>query len=1696
MNFRFRLLAAGLLAVPCFLPSLCAGAPVISEIMYRPGTAWPENTGLEFIEIHNPGTAAEDLSGWALTSGVSYTFPAGTILPAGGYVIAGANPAALNAVWSRAFLGPWSGTLANNGEKITLSRPGVVAGTWIEVDEVRYASEGNWGQRYRETAWNGWDWQSPASSGGKSVELRNAALSNDNGQNWLTSSAGAGGTPGAANTAASTNIPPIIHSVKHSPAVPLSTDAVTISCEVNDEAAPAERTATLYYRNVTTAPPPSFSSEPMSNDGRGKMTAVLPPATDKSIFEFYISSTDGAGPRTWPGLTTLGQTANCLYQVDNEPDPAGADIYRLVLTAADNAEWIGLSSGSDRQYNLTLIARRGSETVIRYRSAMRTRGNSSRSYQFRPLRISMPNDDDWDGVTVFNLNPKATYLQYTGMKLFQAAGLPAPDVFPVELRRNGLEQTTSSGSTPDYGRWVRMEDLGGDMVSRAWPLHPGGNIYKKVRPDEFWRSTGSAPASPSGSLDGWSKQNNSGANDWSDLRSFFTTYQNTAAPYFPGAPAGDAGNGTAWNNIAFSSEDLENIETVADLNQWARWFAVMTILQSNETNISNGQDDDYAAYFAPQANGRRLMQLLPHDLDTILGKGDNQSSRGLYDMTEESSVFTPLLPLIGDSTWPGNTDFRGRYHTALRQLFGTVFQADTGLSASPPFYQFIDAHLTGWVPDNIRTDLKSFMTARQASLLANVGNGAITPPPATATATLSSTHGPLMISEVLASNLSAHQNGVFYPDIIELHNAGGAPIDLGGKSLTDDPSRKDRFVFAAGTVIRAGGYLVMYADSDFAGQGLHTGFQLDQGGDAVYLYDTAGAGQGLIDSVVFGPQVSDRSIGRTGTGLNTWALCTLTADSANTAVTTFGAPGGLRINEWLGNADFRVEDDFVEIHNPAANPVPLGGMRLTDDFINYRSRHVLPPLSFIGAGGYQVFEARGNDATPGNPVELPFGIDSSAGWLALIGANNVTVDTVATVAHFRDASTGRSPDGGAALSVLALPSPGVSNAAPPTAYTALINGLRITELNYRPAGGNDYEFIELQNTGATPLPLTGVRFTSGIDYTFLPAAPLAPGAFMVICRNRTAFLSRFPAAASVLAEGTYTGALDNSGERLTLSLPAPWNVAILNFSYDTGWEPLTFTSGHSLTVFDPGGTAARDWSERETWIASPLPHGSPGSEGPPVINSALTLSGITGDSLSYQITATRFPSSYAATGLPAGLTVNTVTGRISGTPLVSGTFPITLSAENTAGSSTAVLQLTIAASGPLTHFTWDGIPSGAKVSAPAPVWITARDAKGRRVTSFEGTTALTATGTSGAASPSRVVITEFTDENEDQFELQNTGAEAVDTTGWFVVIGHSTAIDAVNSATWMLPASVPAGGLLRVTESPGQPDRAYFGSGISWTTAVARGWIMLLDADTNLRDFVAWGWPAADLEALSINVNGRAVNLSGQWSGAGAPAGARSGNSSWMRSGAADSNSALDWTFSSGVTSWGTTNAALTIPWSTPQQVTVLPEFIAYSGGVFTGYVTISPVANSVRVTANDGAGHTGTSAPFHVTAAVPDTDGDFMPDAWETAQGLNPALHDAAADADGDGFPNRAEYYAGTNPRSAASRLGIGSITRTSGGQVSLSWPVQAGSLYRIAGSDDLSTWAGEPGQVFLPAATGSQTAAFAPSLTRRYYRLELVLP
>lgn len=81
------------------------------------------------------------------------------------------------------------------------------------------------------------------------------------------------------------------------------------------------------------------------------------------------------------------------------------------------------------------------------------------------------------------------------------------------------------------------------------------------------------------------------------------------------------------------------------------------------------------------------------------------------------------------------------------------------------------------------------------------------------------------------------------------------------------------------------------------------------------------------------------------------------------------------------------------------------------------------------------------------------------------------------------------------------------------------------------------------------------------------------------------------------------------------------------------------------------------------------------------------------------------------------------------------------------------------------------------------------------------------------------------------------------------------------------------------------------------------------------------------------------------------------------------------------------------------------------------------------RLIVKNAAYPVGVLANVSITVLA-DSDGDGIPDIWESAYGMNPAdPNDCILDADGDGMSNLEEYIAGTNPTNAQSRLTIDAV-------------------------------------------------------------------
>ncbi|MFP4069972.1 MAG: lamin tail domain-containing protein [Opitutales bacterium] len=151
-------------------------AVVFNEIMYHPSPRYETTEGTpfqgseaEWIELHNRGNSTVDLSGWVFTDGIQFEFPAGTTVPAGGFIVLARDPAALQAEHpGLSIVGPWDGNLSRAGERLVLEDAAE-----NPTDILHYHDGGDWHPR--------------ADGEGSSLELRDPRADNAHADAWAPS---------------------------------------------------------------------------------------------------------------------------------------------------------------------------------------------------------------------------------------------------------------------------------------------------------------------------------------------------------------------------------------------------------------------------------------------------------------------------------------------------------------------------------------------------------------------------------------------------------------------------------------------------------------------------------------------------------------------------------------------------------------------------------------------------------------------------------------------------------------------------------------------------------------------------------------------------------------------------------------------------------------------------------------------------------------------------------------------------------------------------------------------------------------------------------------------------------------------------------------------------------------------------------------------------------------------------------------------------------------------------------------------------------------------------------------------------------------------------------------------------------------------------------------------------------------------
>ena len=208
---------------------------------------------------------------------------------------------------------------------------------------------------------------------------------------------------------------------------------------------------------------------------------------------------------------------------------------------------------------------------------------------------------------------------------------------------------------------------------------------------------------------------------------------------------------------------------------------------------------------------------------------------------------------------------------------------------------------------------------------------------------------------------------------------------------------------------------------------------------------------------------------------------------------------------------------------------------------------------------------------------------------------------------------------------------------------------------------DDFEFIELMNTGTAPLNLRDIRFSRGVDCTFTDIS-LAAGERAVVVRNLAAFRLRYGSGPRVI--GTFALNLEDNGERLALT--SALGTTITDFLYDTSSAWPTGGAGTSLVLRQPGLNPASPLS----WRTSLTVGGSPSAAEGTTYAAWKTANNVTSESSDIDLDGFVPLLEYASGGSP---TIPD-SSRVPSSQIIGGFLHLTYLHSRSADDATATIM--------------------------------------------------------------------------------------------------------------------------------------------------------------------------------------------------------------------------------------------------------------------------------------------------------------------------------------------------------------------------------------------------------------------------------------
>ncbi|HUF63051.1 MAG TPA: lamin tail domain-containing protein [Verrucomicrobiales bacterium] len=1115
-------------------------AIVINEFHYDPE---PKTERVEFIEFHNSGSEPVDLSGWALTSGVRFRFPEGSVLEGGGYLVLAEDKAAYDQKFGSIFSGgivafaSWEdGVLANDGERIVLEdAEGRV------VDEVDFRL--------------GFPWPvAPGDNTGRSAELLHPRLENDLGGSWRASLDRP--TPGKRNSVYTEEAPPQLRKVEHRPRAPRTGEEVLATVEASDPdgldwvhllyqtVEPGE-----YIRRADAEYETAWSEVPMRDDGLegdeaahdGVYSVRLLAALQqhRRLIRYRIVAADSKGNRVQAPFPDDARSNFAWFCYDGVPAWRGADRPGVTPAKEFSAETMNalpvfhllaretdvLSAQYDARYNDNVYRFEGAlvfdgevydHVFYRVRGQYSTYNTGKNKWRFRFHRGQLLNMRDHFGrswpepLRLLNLtgmssgwNPANRGMsgldEALAYHLFALAGVPSPQASYLHLRVVDAAAEASAFDQYEgdlWGPYVAFEQPDGRFLD-ARGL-PDGNLFKMA--------SGSSRLLNQGKTE---------PGDLSDLRAFVSA--------------------SSGYNRANPAQPVEWWRENVDLDAYYGFRAVVEAI-----NHSDLREQENSIYYHNPETGR--WTTIPWDVDLLYEEFDRWGPQGV----QTSSPLEQFRKCLQ------HRELEAEFQSRARELRDLLLNREALGPVVDEWAEWMAGRVSGAARIPVREVRKEATEA---------------------VVTTAAPHG-------LTEGGEAYMAGIdpdIYNGVKTVRLISPTEFAYAVSVFTPVPARFGEAT-VSGEADRPG-----WAELDRAVWDYHPRSRAVEG-------PSTGTGSFYINPFRYTrfPGKVRELVSADFAGMVRW-------------VKDFTVPPGFGGARLEAMSESSRAPDTPEIRYAGLEGYPLdallfeasafsgGTLFETQQFAGMQWR--VGEVSYPGIPGYE----------PGSPriheVEELWTSPVQGEYMAV---GRIPPEVLRPGRSYRARVRMKNQLGH--WSHWSQPHSFRPSAPDLTSYRSR---LAITEIHYHPSPPSfdemaagfeeaDFEFVEIYNRGPGLVDLSSLRFTKGIDFDFAGSAiiQLEAGAVVVVARNAAALRLRYGDAVPVAGEWG-EAKLDNAGERLKLSYGA--GLSVLEVTYHDGapWPEEADGEGYSLEVRVPAveGLGAEGWH----WGLSRELGGSPGA---------------------------------------------------------------------------------------------------------------------------------------------------------------------------------------------------------------------------------------------------------------------------------------------------------------------------------------------------------------------------------------------------------------------------------------------------------------------------------------------------------------------